>query len=195
MLAFAGLADSSVASAQSPNGFASIIHIPVVVRSGSFASTSFVHNPNGIAANVQVTFNGASSTVGAGPLDCSAHSIPAGSTASYDFAALCPLAGGSNFGTLRLTETSPTNIPIAAYTRVQSPVAGNGFSIEGFPLGGFANDTGTSVVLGLRRDAAAPGDRSNCFVSSIGEAVAVNVQLFDSANVQLGTPQVVPLAA
>jgi hypothetical protein len=195
LLAAACLAFSATASAQSPNGFASIIHIPVAVNTASFASTIFVHNPNGVAANVQFNYNGASITAGAGPLDCGAHSIAAGSTASFDLLSVCTLPAGSNFGTLRLTETSNGNLPIAAYTRVQSPVAGNGFSIEGFPLGGFANDTGTSVVLGLRRDSVAPGYQSNCFVSSIGEAVTVNVKLFDSSNTQLGTTQTVPVVA
>ena len=51
LLAAACLTFSATASAQSPNGFASIIHIPVAVNTASFASTIFVHNPNGVAAN------------------------------------------------------------------------------------------------------------------------------------------------
>lgn len=195
LLAVACLAFSGTVSAQSPSGFASIIHIPVAVNTASFASTIFVHNPNGTAVNAQFTYNGASITVTPGAVDCGLHAIPAGSTVSFDFGSLCPLNAGSNFGTLRISETNNGNLPIAAYTRVQSPVAGNGFSIEGFPIGGFANDTGVSVVLGLRRDSAPPGYQSNCFVSSIGEAVTVNVSLFDSGNTQIGTTQVVPLAA
>jgi hypothetical protein len=186
---------AGAASAQSPNGFASILHVPVVVNTASFNSTIFIHNPNGSAVTVQFDYNGAAITPSAGHLDCGTETIAAGTTASFDLAALCPLTGASNFGSLRIHETDSGSRPISAYTRVESPVAGNGFSIEGFPLGGFANDNGASVVLGLRNSDVGPGYQSNCFVSSIGEAVTVDVALFDSANVQVGTTQTIALPA
>lgn len=194
MLAVAGLAFSSIASAQTPNGFASIVHVPVVVNSGTFQSTIFVHNGNGSDVNAQINYYGAAGTASAGLVDCGSHLIPAGTTAEFDFGTVCPLAGASNFGTLRVTETESTVRPVGVYTRVQS-FLGNGFSIEGFPIGNFANDNGASVVLGLRRQAGAPGYQSNCFVSSIGEAVTVDMALFDGANVQLGTTQTIAVGA
>lgn len=194
LLAAASLAFAGAASAQSPNGFASIIHIPVVVNSASFQSTIFVHNPNGAATNVQFNYYGATGTASVGTVDCGVRSIPAGSTAEFDFGTLCPLLGSSNFGNMRIWETSSSVRPIAAYTRVQS-ATGNGFSVEGFPIGNFANDVGASVVLGIRRQAAAPTYQSNCFVSSIGEAVTVDMALFDGSNTQLGTTQTIAIGA
>jgi hypothetical protein len=195
LLAIACLGFTGAAMAQSPNGFGSIIHVPVVVNSAAFSSTIYVHNPGGSAINVQFSYTGADITASAGPLDCGVHSIPAGSSVEFDFATLCPLSGASNFGSMRIYETSPINRPISVYTRVQSPVAGNGFSIEGFPIGGFANDQGASIVDGLKRSAVLPGYQTNCFVGSIGEAVAVDVKLFDGTNTQLGTTQTVSVPA
>lgn len=195
LLAIACLGFTGAAMAQSPNGFSSIIHVPVVVNSAAFSSTIYVHNPAMSAINVQFSYTGADITASAGPLDCGLHSIPAGTTAEFDFGTLCPLTGVSNFGSMRIHETSPINRPIAVYTRVQSPVAGNGFSIEGFPIGGFANDQDISVAVGLKRSAVLPGYQTNCFVGSIGEAVSVDVALYDSANVQLGTTQTVAVPA
>ena len=195
LLALACLGFSGAAMAQSPNGFSSIIHVPVVVNSAAFSSTIYVHNPGGSAINVQFNYTGADITASAGALDCGVHSIPAGSSVEFDFATLCPLSGASNFGSMRIYETSPINRPISVYTRVQSPVAGNGFSIEGFPIGGFANDQGASIVDGLKRSAMLPGYQTNCFVGSIGEAVAVDVKLFDGANTQLGTTQTISVPA
>jgi hypothetical protein len=194
LLAIAGMAVSSAASAQSPNGFASIVHVPVVVNSGTFQSTIFVHNPNGSAVNVQINYNGAFGTGSAGFVDCGSHAIAAGTTAEFDFGTVCTLTGASNFGTMRIWETESTTRPIAAYTRVQA-FTGNGFSVEGFPIGGFANDNGASVALGLRRQAAAPTYQTNCFVSSIGEPVSVDMKLFDGTNTQLGTTQTIAVGA
>lgn len=194
LLAAASLAFAGAASAQSPNGFASIVHIPVVVNSGTFQSTIFVHNPSGTATDVQMNYYGATGTASAGTVDCGVHSIPAGTTAEFDFGTVCPLLGASNFGNMRIWETDPSVKPIAAYTRVQS-FSGNGFSIEGFPIGNFSNDVGASVTLGLRRQAAAPIYQTNCFVSSIGEAVTVDMALFDGSNVQLGTTQTIAVGA
>lgn len=188
LAAAASLAFAGAASAQSPNGFASIVHIPVVVSTGTFRSTLFVHNPGG-TVSVDATYYGATGTADAGtPLNCGSHNIPAGRTQSFDIADICGFSGASNFGTLRLVEQDNKDPhPIAAYTRVQS-FSGNGFSIEGFPLAEFSNNLGPSVVLGLRRDAAAPGYGTNCFASSIGEPVNVSMSLFDGTNTALGTP-------
>lgn len=188
LLAAAGLAFAGVVSAQSPNGFASIIHVPAVASTGIYRSTLFVHNPGG-TVSVDVTFYGANGTADAGTaLNCGSHNIPAGRTESFDIADICAFAGASNFGTLRLVEQDNKDPhPIAAYTRAQS-FSGNGFSIEGFPLAEFSNNLGRSVVLGLRRDAAAPGYQSNCFASSIGEPVNVDMSLFDGTSTLLGTP-------
>lgn len=195
LLAAACLAFSGAASAQSPNGFASIIHVPSVGSTSVYHTTLFVHNPGG-SVSVQATFYGATGTADAGtPLDCGTHNIPGGRTESYDIASICNFSGASAFGSLRLVEQDNKDPhPIAAYTRVES-ATGNGFSIEGFPLAQFSNNTGASVVLGLRRASEAPGYQSNCFASSIGEPVNVSMSLFDGTNTQLGTPHAFNLGA
>jgi hypothetical protein len=195
LLAAACLLQASLVAAQTPNGYSSIVHLPVVVNSGAFASTLYVHNPNASPVNVQFNYTGAGATPTAGPVDCGLHAIPAGSTSEFDFAALCPLSGASNFGSMRIYETSPINRPISVYTRVQSPVAGNGFSVEGFPIGNFANDKGVSVAVGLKRSSLLPGYQTNCFVGSIGEPVTVDVALYAADNTQLGTTQTVSVPA
>ena len=193
LLAAASLAFTGTASAQSPNGFASIIHVPIAANTAIYQSTIFVHNPSGTATNVQINYNGATGTANAGTVDCGVHSIAAGRTAEFDLATVCSLAG-SNFGSLRIWETDPGVKPIAVYSRAQA-LTGNGFSVEGFPIGNFANDVGASVAVGLRRQDAAPVYQSNCFVSSIGEAVTLDLSLFDGSNVQLGTTQVIAVGA
>ena len=195
LLAIACLGLSANAFAQSPNGFGAIIHVPVVVNTASFQSSIFVFNPNASAANVQFNYTGAAITGTAGPVDCGLHAIPANSTTQFDLASLCPLNAGSNFGSLRVFETDSSNRPISVYTRVESPVAFNGFSVEGFPIGGFADDVGPSVAVGLRRNGGSPGYQTNCFVGSIGEPVKVDVSLYDSANTQIGTTQTLDIPA
>ena len=70
LLAVAGLAYCGIANAQSPNGFASIIHVPVVVSTGTFHTTLFIHNPGG-SVSVNAVFHGATGTADAGtPLNC-----------------------------------------------------------------------------------------------------------------------------
>jgi hypothetical protein len=195
LLLLAGLVAGGAASAQSPNGFASIVYVPLVVATGTFHSSLFVHNP-GPAVNVAVTYHGGTLTADAGtPLDCGVHPIGAGATAEFDIATLCPLGGASNFGTLRVVEQDAGNPhPISVYSRVQS-FTGNGFSTEGYPVGAFSDASGKSVVLGLRRDGAAPGYWSNCFASSIEEPVNVDMSLFDADNVQVGATHHFVLAA
>lgn len=194
-LLLAGLAGGASALAQSPNGFASIIFVPLAVDTASFHTTLYVHNPGGLVG-VSATFYGATGTADAGTaIDCGTHSIPAASTAEFDISTLCTFSGVSNFGTLKLVEQNPNQPqPISAYTRVQA-AGGDGFSTEGFPIGNFADDLGKSVVLGLKRQAAAPGYQSNCFASSLGEAVVVDMALFDGSNAPVGTIHTFTLAA
>jgi hypothetical protein len=194
--AVCALGFSGLASAQSANGFASIVQLPLVVSSTTFHTTFFVHNPNASATAVRFTYYGADGTAMVGENACGDVTIPADSSMEFDIAQLCSLTAGvgSQFGSLRMYELSDNVRPIGAYSRVQS-FSGNGFSVEGFPVGNFANDLGKSVVLGLARQAGAPGYQSNCFVSSLGEPVNVDLTLFDGANTQLGTTQSFALGA
>ncbi len=69
---------------------------------------------------------------------------------------------------------------------MQTPT-GIGFSDEGFPIGNFSG--APSAVAGLKRQAAAPGYSTNCFVGALGEAVDYQVTLFDGVTTAvLGAP-------
>jgi hypothetical protein len=70
------------------------------------------------------------------------------------------------------------------YSRTQTP-GGNGFSVEGFPIGAFSG--AEANVVGLKRQAAAPVYQSNCFVAALGEPVTYQMLLFDGANNLIGS--------
>ena len=172
LLAIVGaLALCGSAHAQSPNGYASIVDLPVVVNSGTFTTELFVHANSGATA-ISVTYHGGVGTP-TGVIACSNINLASGESGRYDLGSLCGLSNAqSNFGRLRLYELSTSNRPFAAYARVQS-FSGNGFSVEGFPVGNLAGSNGTQYVQGLRRQAAAPGYQTNCFMASLNEAVDV----------------------
>jgi hypothetical protein len=188
-----GLAGSALA--QSTDGFGTIIRVPIVVNSSSYGSTLTLRNEGSVTANISVTFY-ASTGSAVGSKSCGIVNVPAGQTVEQSFAALCamPLPGGSQFGQLHLYELNNENVPFSAYTRVQTPT-GNGFSVEGFKIGTMTGTDSFSYVTGLKRQAAAPGYTSNCFIASVGEAVDVQWGLQTSAGVALGTTQNVSLAA
>lgn len=172
LLAFIGaLAICGSAQAQSPNGYASIVDIPVVVNSSTFTTDLYVHAASG-ATTISVTYHGGVGTP-TGVIACSNITLASNESGRYDLGSLCGLSNAqSNFGRLRLYELSTSNLPFAAYARVQS-FSGNGFSVEGFPVGNLAGSQGTQYVQGLRRQAGAPGYQSNCFIASLNEAVDV----------------------
>jgi hypothetical protein len=73
-----------------------------------------------------------------------------------------------------------------AYSRAQTP-GGNGFSIEGFPIGAFSG--APADVIGLKRQAAAPVYQSNCFVGALGEGLSYQIILRDgTTNAVIGDP-------
>lgn len=188
-----GLAGSALA--QSTDGFGTIIRVPVVVNSASYGSTLTLRNEGSVTANISITFY-ASAGSAVGSKSCGTVNVPAGQTVEQSFAAICamPLPGGSQFGQLHLYELNAENVPFSAYTRVQTP-SGNGFSVEGFKIGTLTGTDSVSYVTGLKRQAAAPGYTSNCFIASVGEAVDVQWGLQTSAGVALGSTQSVSLAA
>lgn len=186
-LAAIGLIASTAVTAQTTRGYGTIIRIPVVASTASNSSTLFVHNPQSTATLIQFTYYGATGTALPGARDCGALTVGAGQTVQYSVQTICGLGGGGSFfGQMQLTELDPATKPFAAYTRVQQP-SGDGFSIEGFPIGAFSNTLGFSTVTGLRRQAAAPGYASNCFIGALGEPVTVNLALYSGANELIGT--------
>jgi len=195
VLALSGLALAGTAMAQSASGYATIIRVPVAVNTATFSTTLNIHNPNLQAITVGVTYYGAVGTSSPFQRACTAQTIASGATSQVTLAALCGFGiGTSNFGHLRLQEVNIQNRPFAVYSRV-STFGGDGFSVEGFPIGSITGSTGWTYATGLRRQAGAPGYTSNCFVGSKGEAVDVEWSLFDDAGAQIGATQTTPLAA
>lgn len=187
---------SGNALAQSTDGYGTVLRIPLVVNSASYSSTLFVRNAGTATASVKVTYYGAPGTPFAGERPCTTLSVAPNAVSSGSLADLCgvPVSASSNYGQVALVEQSAANIPITAYTRVQA-ASGTGFSVEGFKVGSLTSGANDSVVTGLRRQAAAPGYQSNCFVGSINEPVQVTWQLRDASGSQLGNQQVTNLSA
>lgn len=178
------------AGAQGIDGAGAIVIIPVVVSSASFATHVSVYNPSPFAltATVQVTYFGAPGTTAPGQLSCGSLSISAGHSAEFDFQTQCglPAPTGGRFGLLQLV-SDPTTVgvvPIVAFSRVSNP-QGIGFSVEAFPVGTF--EGGAQNAIGLKRQAAAPGYQTNCFIAALAEDVpGYSIKLFNGAGTQIG---------
>lgn len=170
-----------------------IVTVPIVVQSGTYGSAVFIHNPNFVPINISVAYVGGDGSATPGLTGCPVLNVPANTTLQRSLTQLCTLNPGSNFGRLRLYELNGDNQPFSVYSRVEA-FSGNGFSIEGYPVGHITGTIGFSWVNGLRRQAAAPGYQSNCFIGSMNEAVTVRLRLFNSTGTQLGSTQTYSLS-
>ncbi|MEI2453729.1 MULTISPECIES: hypothetical protein [Lysobacter] len=185
------------AFAQSSDGYGTTVRMPLVVSSTSYVSTIYVRNAGTTNASVRVEYYGATGTPLPGPRLCTTLSVAPGAVVEGSLASLCGItpSSTSNYGQLSLTEQSATTVPISAYARVQS-FTGAGYSVEGFKIGSLTGGgASSSIVAGLRRQAAAPGYQSNCFVGSLGEPVEVTWSLRTASGAQLGNQQVTSLSA
>ncbi len=89
----------------------------------------------------------------------------------------CTLGAGGHFGMLVLEDAAAQQTDVFfAYSRTQTP-GGNGFSVEGFPIGAFSG--APADVIGLKRQAAAPVYQSNCFVGALAEGLSYQIILRD----------------
>jgi hypothetical protein len=101
----------------------------------------------------------------------------------------CSLPSGNQFGTLRISDNVSNGIPLSfhAYSRVANP-QGIGFSIPAYPNAVFGG--GDSEVIGLKRQSAAPGYQTNCFVGSRVDPFTsftyVRIRLYSADNGQIG---------
>lgn len=185
------------AYAQSPIGYGTILTLPVVVNTSTFSTEIYIHNPGATSVQVHPWYYGGDGTATVGFVSCIAPTIAANTTLQISLTALCPLNAGSNFGRLRIYETDALNKPIAAYARVNS-FSGNGFSVEGFPVGNFGFPSSDFFVNGLKRVAAsggAPAYQTNCFLGALQEAVQVLWNLESSTGTLLGSSQTTNLTA
>ena len=177
-----------VAQAQSTAASGSTIVLPDVAETVSYTSEITVRNPNATPLTLNVKFYEATTSANPGLRTCAQLTIPALQSKPFSVGAQCsPLGAGSHFGMLVLEDASSeqTNV-FFAYSRVQTP-GGNGFSIEGFPIGAFS--AAPADVIGLKRQNAAPTYQSNCFVGALGEAVNYQMVLRDgTTNAIIGSP-------
>ena len=171
-----------------------IVTVPVVAQTGTYGSSVFIHNPNGVTVPIDVEDIGADGSATPGLVSCTTINVGANTTVEQSLTQLCPLNAGSNFGRLTFEEGATTNRPFTVYSRVES-FSGNGFSVEGFPIGQITGLNGSSWVNGLRRQAAAPGYQSNCFVGALNESVTIDLRLRSSNNTQIGITQTFNLGA
>ncbi len=148
-----------------------------------------MRNPGAASLTLNVRFYDALFPPAPGLRPCTQFVVPAGQTLSFTLDTRCTVnPGDSPFGLLILEDAATPKINLfQAFTRVQNP-SGIGFSDEGFPIGNFSGQA-ASGAPGLKRQAAAPGYTSNCFVGALGEAVDYSLSLFDGATgVALGSP-------
>src|SRR5437879_3472236 len=175
-------------SAQTTAGSSATIVVPVIAQTASFGSEVTAYNPNAGAITVNVAFYDANNTSSPGPKTCTALSLPAGQSVQFSVAGQCALPAGSNFGLLILTEQSGTQ-RFYGYARTQTPT-GVGFSTEGFPIENF-NDQ-LQHATGLKRQSAAPGYQTNCFVGTPANAFVQGGNAFGTTAL-LGTTDNKPL--
>jgi cytochrome c551/c552 len=187
---------AGAAPGTSTDGFHSLQVLPIVVDTGSFSSEIYVfspHNPDFASTQIHFRFFPAQGSAHVGALDCGNQTIANNSTVQYTLKTLCPgLAAGSNFGQLEAQELEAANRPFNVFVRVNNP-QGQGFAIEGYPPHTFMR--GTTWVTGLKRQAAAPGYQTNCFVGALSEQVAFQLKLYSENGTQIGQTRVDDLPA
>jgi len=182
MALFGGNAAHAITTA----GAGSVLVVPVVAQTGSYTTEVYVRNFNADSITVNVKFYEAKQSSTPGLQTCSPLVVPAFRTSRITLDTQCTLTVASHFGMLILEDAAPEKIhTFFAYSRAQTP-GGNGFSVEGFPIGNFSG--AAAATIGLKRQASAPVYQTNCFVGALGEAVNYQIQLFDDATgLQIGS--------
>lgn len=171
--------------AQTTAGIATTIIFPVTAQSTSFASQVTLFNPGPSLLTASVAFHEGNNSATPGPKVCNDVSVPAGRSIQFTLPTQCALGIGGHFGVLVVADKAVPQVnAFYGYMRVQNP-QGVGFSIEGFPAQNFNNQV--SNVTGLRKQAAAPGYQTNCFVGSLDQPVSYQLKLFDdTTGTQIG---------
>jgi hypothetical protein len=172
---FASTCCVGAAYGQATAASGSVLVIPVAAATTSYTSEVTVRNPGTSPITLSVDFHEATGSAAPGLRTCAPLVVAANESKPFQLADQCTLGGGSHFGLLILEDAAAqkTNL-FYAYSRSQTP-GGNGFSVEGFPIGAFSG--ALAEVIGLKRQAAAPVYQSNCFVSALGEALSYQVAL------------------
>lgn len=181
-------ASIGVARAQATAASGSVIVVPLLADTASYTTEVFVRNPNLAPITINVKFYEANNSTTPGLRSCNPLVVAANTTTPFNLSSQCTLtASVSHFGMLVLEDAAtPKTDQFFAYSRTQTP-GGNGFSVEGFPIGTFSG--ATSEVVGLKRQAAAPTYQTNCFVGALSEPVSYQLVLRDgTTGALLGAP-------
>jgi hypothetical protein len=186
----AALVTGIAAHAITTAGSGTVIVFPVVASTTSYSTEVFVGHALSTSVTVNVKFYEAKTSSTPGLKTCTPVTIPTATVQSFGLGAQC--AGlldptKNHHGMLILEDAAEQKVNyFFAYSRTQTP-GGNGFSVEGYPVGNFSG--AVSRVYGLKRQAAAPIYQSNCFVGALGEAVDYKIDLYDGATgAAIGSP-------
>jgi hypothetical protein len=176
----------SFVNAQTTIGTASVQVIPIVAQTGSYSTEVIVSNATGGPFPIDVLFYEANTSSTPGLKTCAQLTPAGGAAVVFALNTQCTLTPGQNHHGMLVLRSAPLYdyFTFWAYSRSQTP-GGNGFSVEGFPIGSFSG--APALVEGLKRQAAAPVYQSNCFVGALDEAVSYQIALFDpTTGIQIG---------
>jgi hypothetical protein len=196
-LLFGAALVTGAAHGQTTAGAGSVVVLPLAASiSGAYVSNVFVRNPNFFPITLNVRYYVSDSATPPPPAGVpntpfcpngnSQITIAANASITLDPAAQCGFPASDIFGMIVLEDLSPTKTnTFTAYSRTELPFSpngqsGNGFSVEGFPIGNFSSANADS--LGLKRTADAPHYRSNCFVGAQNEPVDYQIDLRQGEN-------------
>ncbi len=158
----------------------SVVVVPVVAQTSSYSTEVYVRNPNATVLTLDVKFYEAVTSSVPGQRTCSQFVAAANTATILTLGTQCTLGAGNHHGLLILEDAAAQKVNVfTVYSRSQTP-QGNGFSVEGFPVGNFSG-AGAGVV-GLRRTKSGANYQSNCFVAALGEAVDYQIDLRNGAD-------------
>ena len=186
----AGLAlalSAGLANAQSTAGAGSVVVVPLIAETVSYSTEVTVRNPNSAPITLNVRYYEANNASVPGLVTCTQLTVPALESKPFALSTQCGVSGSAHFGMLVLEDSAAqqTNV-FFAFSRTQTP-GGNGFSVEGFPIGAFSG--APADVIGLKRQAASPVYQTNCFVGALGEGLSYQIILRDgTTNAIIGDP-------
>jgi len=167
------------------DGAGSIMILPLIAQTGSYASEVTVRNPYNFTLQVLVFYTGGTVTTGAGLNFCAPLNIAPFSTVQFSVGSQCALPAGGQFGLVTLVENAAVPSPFQAFSRTQTP-GGNGFSVPAFPAGALEAPYWGHYAVGLKRQTAAPVYQTNCFVASTDDPTPYQIRLLNASGNQIG---------
>jgi len=169
------VASGQPATAQTTAASATMMVIPLVAATTTYSSDIFIRNPNAAPIALVFNFYEAKTSATPGKRTCSNVSLAAFETKLVRLGTQCTLTAVSHHGLVILEDAAAQKVnKFYAFARTEG-FNGNGFTVEGFPIGNFSG--GGVGTNGLKRQAAAPVYQTNCFVAALGEAVDYSITL------------------